>query len=177
MAPKKCTVISLFFRSLKFSFKIFRVESILDWRNRPRIFLIYIMNKFWTGAGAQRAFIERKEQRAASRYHRYYTFTLAIVHCCRLELAFPPRTAVHTPRVRATVLNIRMRKCFDGENVSQWNNIRVTNFRTTSAVRKYFHYEKRLITVYELKYYIVYLSCDRKYMFAGFPLCSANTHR
>ena len=44
-------------------------------------------------AGTQCAFIERKEQRAASRCHRCYTFTLAIVHCCRLELAFPPRTA------------------------------------------------------------------------------------
>ena len=46
--------------------------------------------------GAQCAFIERKGQRAASLYHRYYTFTLATVHCCRLELAFPPCTAVHT---------------------------------------------------------------------------------
>ena len=26
----------------------------------------------------------------------YYTFTLANVHCCRLELAYPPHTSVHT---------------------------------------------------------------------------------
>ena len=50
-------------------------------------------------------FIERKEQRAASRLHDTIDITPShlyiIVHCCRLELAVPPRTGVHTTRLRS----------------------------------------------------------------------------
>ena len=61
-------------------------------------------------------FIERKWQRAASRHHRYYTFTLAIVHCCRLELTFPPCAAVHTACSRS-------RSKYPYEKIFQWRKI------------------------------------------------------
>ena len=38
----------------------------------------------------------------------------------------------------------------NGDKFSYWNNIQVTNFWITGANRKYFHDEKRIITVYTM---------------------------
>ena len=66
--------------------------------------------------GAQCTFIERNGQQVASWYHRYYTFTLAIVHCCRLELPFPPCTTVHT-------MCSHSRSKYLPEKMFRWRNI------------------------------------------------------
>ena len=71
---------------------------------------IYLKNS-GTRAGAYCVFIERKRQRAASRYHRYYTFTLAVFTAA--DLSSPShRVPLFTPRVHAPVLNIRIEKMF-----------------------------------------------------------------
>ena len=59
---------------------------------------------------------EKGIEHLASRYHRYYTFTLAIVHCCRLELVFPPCAAVHT-----TCSHSRSKYTY--EKMFRWRNI------------------------------------------------------
>ena len=54
-------------------------------------------------------------------------------HVCSYRVPlFTPRTAVHTTCLR-TRSKYPYEKCFAEEKVSWWNNIRVTNFRTTSA--------------------------------------------
>ena len=98
-------------------------------------------------AGAQYAFIERKGQRAASWYHRYYTFTLAIVHCCRLELAFPPRTAVH-----ATYSHSHFK--YPYEKMFRWIETFVVEQYTSNEFSdewclRIFPLGKRLITIYD----------------------------
>ena len=73
----------------------------LSVRKQVSFSYLYVLNLYYenisnTRAGTQCAFIGKKGQRVASRYHRYYTITLETVHCCRLELAFLLHTAVHT---------------------------------------------------------------------------------
>ena len=46
-------------------------------------------------------------------------------------------------------MGVTIRKYFHFKS-TYWNNIRVTNFRTTSAVQKYFHDKKRIITIFYL---------------------------
>ena len=61
-------------------------------------------------------FIERKGQRVASRYQLFTAADLSLPsHCVPLFIQC----------VCASILNIRMRKCFDGEIFSLWSNIRV----------------------------------------------------
>ena len=94
------------------------MEESSDWHNRPKIFPIYIMKKIRIHVREHSAHL--LEEEGSERLHgtiditpsRLQLFTAA-------DLSSPShRVPLFTPRVCASFLNIRIRKCFDGENVS-----------------------------------------------------------
>ena len=64
---------------------------------------------------AQCALVERKGQQVASRYHGYIILSHLQLFTA-VDLSSPSHSVLlFTPRVRAPILNISMRKCLDGE--------------------------------------------------------------
>ena len=91
------------------------------------------------------------KEKGSERLHG--TFTLAVVHCCRHELASPLCAAVHTMCLSSRSKYpyeemFRLRKKFVEEQYS-------SNTFSNSVVRKYFHYEKRLTMVYHINFLVI----------------------
>ena len=117
----------------------------MNWNNRLPI---YTMKNFW-GYTWEHSGCLLKEKGSEWLHSTIDIIPSHLQLFTPADLSSPShRVPLFTLHVRDPVLNIRTRKYFDGEKFAGQNNILVTNFRTMSTVRKYFHREKRLITVY-----------------------------
>ena len=117
------------------------MEYIFDWHNRPNIFSIYIMKNVWIHV--QEHSVRLLKEKGSERLHGTIDIIPSLLQLfTAVHLSSPfHRVPLFTPRVHTPALNIHIRKYFDGDKFSQWNNIRITNFHT-SPVQKYFHYKK-----------------------------------